>query len=380
MKSFDVCIQGTGPVGMCLALALSRQGLAVAWAAPPVAGTPANERSDARTDPRADVRTYALSAGSVALLQQLKIWPALPQDARTAVNNMRIHGDAPGAALHFSAAQQQQSELAWIVDAAELESALDAALRFAPHVERVDAEVPAPLQAFAQGRDAACRQRLGVHMPIHRYGQHAVAARVRAERAHDGVARQWFRSPDVLALLPFDRPAAGHSYGLVWSLPQARADEVLALDEPAFNQALTEATGGAVGALTLVSERAAWPLVYGRAEQVCGDGWVLLGDAAHVVHPLAGQGLNLGLADVQALAETLAARETWRALGDAKLLRRYARTRKMPVRAMGQVTDGLLELFSHPSPVVRELRNRGLTLLDKLPPLKRVLTNQALRS
>ena len=195
-----------------------------------------------------------------------------------------------------------------------------------------------------------------------------------------GVARQWFRSPDVLALLPFDRPAAGHSYGLVWSLPQARADELLPLDEPAFNQALTEATGAAVGALTLVSERAAWPLVYGRAEQVCGDGWVLLGDAAHLVHPLAGQGLNLGLADVQALAETLAAREPWRPLGDAKLLRRYARARQMPVRAMGHVTDGLLELFSHPSPVVRELRNRGLTLLDKLPPLKRVLTNQALRS
>jgi 2-polyprenyl-6-methoxyphenol hydroxylase-like FAD-dependent oxidoreductase len=117
-----------------------------------------------------------------------------------------------------------------------------------------------------------------------------------------------------------------------------------------------------------------------QADPLCGPGWVLLGDAAHVVHPLAGQGLNLGLADVQVLAETLALRETFRCVGDEKLLRRYARARRWPVQAMGQLTDGLLELFAHDHPAARELRNRGLTLLNGLAPVKRFLTRQAQRS
>jgi len=371
MKSFDVSIQGSGPVGLCLALALSRQGLSVAC----------RVASASAARPKAgDLRTYALSAASVELLQQLKIWPALPQDARTAVSAMQIQGDVAGAGLNFSADDQQLKELAWIVDAAELDLALATAVQFAPHVEQVDTEVQAALTAFAEGRDSVSRQRLGVQMPFHRYGQHALAARLVADRPHQGVARQWFRSPDVLALLPFDRPESGCSYGLVWSLPQDRAKELLTLDSAGFDTALADATGGHAGALKLVSERASWPLSYALADTVCGEGWVLLGDAAHVVHPLAGQGLNLGLADVKALAETLAARESFRSLGDAKLLRRYARARQTPVRLMGHVTDGLLELFAHPNPAVRELRNRGLTLLNGVSPLKRFLTERALRS
>ena len=137
---------------------------------------------------------------------------------------------------------------------------------------------------------------------------------------------------------------------------------------------------GQAGSLRLASERAAWPLTLARAEQVCGPGWVLLGDAAHVVHPLAGQGLNLGLADVRALAGVMADREEWRSLGDERLLRRYARLRDAPTRAMGQLTDGLLHLFASESPAVRELRNRGLTLLNRLSPLKRLLAARALDS
>jgi 2-polyprenyl-6-methoxyphenol hydroxylase-like FAD-dependent oxidoreductase len=117
-----------------------------------------------------------------------------------------------------------------------------------------------------------------------------------------------------------------------------------------------------------------------RAEAWCGPGWVLLGDAAHVVHPLAGQGLNLGLADVAALTQVLSRRETWRSLGDARLLRRYERQRMTPTLAMGQLTDGLLRLFSHEQPALRELRNRGMTLVNHLPPLKRWLTSRALGS
>lgn len=374
MDSVDICVQGSGPVGMCLALALSRQGLSVAWRGAP---KPRPNAASART---ADVRTYALSATSVALLEQLKVWPHLPQDARTPVRHMQVEGDAPGAALHFSAASQGLDVLTWIVDAAELEAALLTALRFAPHVEQVDREVPAALQALAEGRDGVGRAARGAATSVHHYGQRAIAARLVADRPHEGVARQWFRSPDVLALLPFDRPAAGASYGLVWSLPEALAREYLAADERAFEDLLAQATHGAAGPLRLASPRASWALQLAKTEPVCGPGWVLLGDAAHVVHPLAGQGLNLGLADVQALADTLAARESFRALGDPKLLRRYARLRRGPVHAMGQVTDGLLELFAHPHPVARELRNRGLNLLDAMTPLKRLLTQRALRS
>ncbi len=367
MTAHDIVVRGAGAVGMAAALALSRQGLNVGLVAAPARHSP-------------DVRAYALNAASVALLDGLKVWHALPADARTAVHDMRVEGDAPGAVLEFSAWTQGVAELAWIVDAAELDLALQAAVRFAPHVTMAGEEATAPLQLLAEGRDSAARQRLGVRMPRQAYQQRGVAARLQTDRPHAGQARQWFRSPDVLALLPLDRPLPGSSFGLVWSLPDDRADALMALPDADFQTALMDATGGAAGQLRLTSERAQWPLVLARAEQVCGPGWALLGDAAHLVHPLAGQGLNLGLADVAALARVVAARESWRQLGDPRLLRRYARERELPTRAMGQVTDGLLQLFASEQPLVKELRNRGLSLVNALGPLKRALTARALDS
>jgi 2-polyprenyl-6-methoxyphenol hydroxylase-like FAD-dependent oxidoreductase len=362
----DVLVRGSGAAGLCAALALSRQGLRVALLG-----------SLAEPD-RPDVRAYALNAASVQLLQQLKVWDALPADARTAVHEMHIEGDEPGAALDFSAWQQALPELAWIVDTAELERALRAAVRFAPHITAVTAEVPAALQVLAEGKASATRSALGVAMPRHLYGQRAVAARLVSDRPHAGLARQWFRSPDVLALLPMDRPEPGHGLALVWSLPDAASDAHMAMDDARFTSALNDATAGAAGTLRLAGPRAQWPLMLAQAEQFSGPGWVLVGDAAHVVHPLAGQGLNLGLADVAALAEVLAAREAWRPLGDPRLLARYARARVGAVRAMAQVTDGLLHLFASEQAWVKELRNRGLSLANQLPPLKRLLTGRAL--
>ena len=371
MKRFDVVVRGAGAVGSCLALALSRQGLAVA-----LQGVAARAEATAQ---REDVRAYALNAGSVQLLRELKVWDALPADARSAVYDMHIEGDAAGSALDFSAWSHGVEALAWIVDAAELDRVLAAAVSFAPHVQCLsEGQAQAPLLALCEGKASSTRAQLGVAMPVHRYGHSAVAARLRSDIAHAGTARQWFRSPDVLALLPFDRPEPDKSYALVWSVPQARADELLALDDAAFEHALADATGGAAGSLRLGSARAAWPLSLARAEQVSGAGWVLLGDAAHVVHPLAGQGLNLGLADVRALAQVIAQRESWRELGDARLLQRYARQRALPTLAMGQLTDGLLHLFASEAPLLRELRNRGLSLVNGLPPLKRLLTTLAL--
>jgi 2-polyprenyl-6-methoxyphenol hydroxylase-like FAD-dependent oxidoreductase len=368
MKRFDVCVQGAGIVGQSLALSLARQGLQVALV------------SDAAGSPREDVRAYALNAASVELLRGLKVWDALPPHAATAVYDMHIEGDAPGGLLEFSAWQARFSELAWITDAAVLEQSLASAVRFAPHITLTTSPVEATLTALCEGKASASREALGVVWDKQDYGHRAIAARLVAEQPHRNTARQWFRQPDVLAFLPFDSPQPEQSYALVWSLPEARSHELMALDANAFEQALQQATGGVCGELRLAAERAAWPLMLARAQTWCGPGWVLLGDAAHVVHPLAGQGLNLGLADVAALSRVVSQREPWRGLGDARLLRRYERQRQAPTVAMGQLTDGLLRLFSQEQPVLRELRNRGMTLVNHLPPLKRWLTSRALGS
>jgi 2-polyprenyl-6-methoxyphenol hydroxylase-like FAD-dependent oxidoreductase len=370
MKACDVQVHGAGIVGMSLALALARLGLRVAL----------REDTASSSGRPADVRAYALNPASVALLRSLKVWDALPAHAATAVHEMQVEGDAPGAGLEFSSWEQRVGALAWITDAALLERELATAVRFAPHIARTTADVDAPLAALCEGRESARRAALGVAFTRHAYGQRAIAARVTATQPHQGIARQWFRSPDVLALLPFDAPQPGASFALVWSVPDERAASLLALDAAAFEQELQQASGGACGELKLASERAAWTLQLGRADRWVGPGWALLGDAAHVVHPLAGQGLNLGLADVAALAGVIERREPWRPLGDERLLRRYARARAAPTWAMGEVTDGLLRLFSHDSAPLRELRNRGLTLVNRIPPAKRWLASQALGS
>lgn len=368
MERYDVCVQGGGIVGRSLALALSRHGLAVAL-----------QEAEPSAPRGADVRTYALNAASVALLQGLRVWDALPAGAATPVHDMHVMGDA-GAAIDFSAYAQRVRELAWIVDAGALEVELGNALRFAPHVTSVAPGTPvtASLRAIAEGRASPSRAALGVAVERHDYGHSAIAARLVAGEPHRQRAQQWFRAPDVLALLPFDRPQAGRSYGLVWSLPAERARELMAASDADFERALGDATAGACGGLALGSARASWPLLRARAERWCGDGWVLVGDAAHVVHPLAGQGLNLGLADVAVLTRVLAGREAWRTPGDARLLRRYERERAAPTLAMAGLTDALWQLFATPAAPLRELRNRGLALVNHVAPVKRWLTARAL--
>jgi 2-polyprenyl-6-methoxyphenol hydroxylase-like FAD-dependent oxidoreductase len=367
MSTFDLRILGTGIVSRCMALVLAQQGLKVVLQA-----------KSAGASERPDVRTYALNPASIRLLSQLKAWDALPADARTEVLDMRVHGDAPGALLEFSAWSQAVPALAWIVDAAALEALLETAVGFAPSVTLQAQPEPAGLTIVAEGKASVQRQTLGAGFERHAYGHSALAVRVVGEQPHGGVAHQWFRAPDVLALLPFDRPQAGHSFGLIWSLPQDQALAWSSAPAEAVEAALMEATGGQLGPLRLASERALWPLALGQAEPVCGPGWVLIGDAAHVVHPLAGQGLNLGLADVSSLAQVLKDRESWRQPGDEALLQRHARQRRAATWAMARATDGLWQLFAQDQPGLRELRNRGMTLVNHLPPLKRWLTARAL--
>ncbi|MFG6490534.1 FAD-dependent monooxygenase [Roseateles sp. BYS78W] len=371
MQSVDVLVRGRGAVGSSLALSLAAQGLSVG-----MTGAPEAPRTD-------DVRTYALNAASVALLTELKVWDSLPADAVSPVYDMVVCGDAtesqPGGRLSFSAWQQGLRELAVIVDAAALDAQLATALRFSPHVHNVPDNTPAALTALCEGRESAARAALGVEFKPQAYGHRALAARLSADRPHQGVARQWFQpGGEVLALLPFEKPMPGASYGLVWSCAEAKAQRLQDLSAEEFERELNAATAGAAGELKLGSERSSWPLALARADAVSGPGWVLLGDAAHIVHPLAGQGLNLGLGDVSALARVLSGREAWRPLGDERLLRRYARERLAPTLAMGELTDALQRLFTHASPAAHGLRNRGLDALNQLTPVKRWLTQRAL--
>lgn len=372
MQDTDIFIRGSGIVGQTLALSLGLLGLRVALSAP------------VQTPKVHDVRAYALNACSVALLRHLKVWDALPPSAVTAVYDMQIEGDGRGA-LSFSAWQHGLVALAWIVDVPALEAALGTALQFAANVHVLQAGQATPnasLTAICEGRESVHAQALaGITRERTHYGQTAIAARVSCLVPHAGVARQWFRSPDVLALLPCTQgPEGAPAYAVVWSLPTQQAQSLMALPEGLFEDALNEAVALAsdVGPLSLCSPRQAWPLSRLQVAPWCGPGWVLLGDVAHAIHPLAGQGLNLGLADVASLQRVLSERESWRSLGDIKLLRRYARARALPTQAMGDLTGGLMHLFANTHPLVKQLRNQGLNLIHHFPGLKNWLAQQAI--
>lgn len=364
-KSFDVCIRGDGIVGRTLALLLARERLRVALVTRPAAA--------AAVTPAADVRAYALNKASRDLLESLRAWP--DEAHATPVARMQVWGD-DGGRLGFDATSVGQDALAWIVDVPVLEQQLMQAVRYQPQVETVTEPASAALTVVCEGQKSSSRAGLATQWTVKSYGQKAIAARLVASQPHGGVARQWFSGGDVLALLPLDG-AAGNSLALVWSVPVERAAALEALPPEEFCAALQAVCGDEAGSLRLSSERSAWPLALSDADRWVGPGWALAGDAAHTVHPLAGQGLNLGLADVQSLAGVLAGREYWRGLGDEKLLRRYERARKADVAAMGLVTNGLNGVFGQSDARWQALRNWGMNSFSRSGPLKRWVTRQA---
>lgn len=360
---YDVCIRGAGIVGRTLALLLARDRLRVGLV-----------QSPAPAQARADVRAYALNAASRELLLRLRAWP---DDLHaTAVAAMDVRGDE-GGRVRFSAVDEDVPALAWIVDVEALLARLGEAVRYQPQIETLDAPAAAALTIVSEGRGSATRDEFGVNFQVTSYPQRAIAARLDCDKPHGAVARQWFDDGNVLALLPMGG-TMGNSVALVWSVQEARADELLALADEAFQQRLQAACGLELGTMKLTSQRMAWPLQRAQADRWCGPGWVLAGDAAHNVHPLAGQGLNLGLADAEQLARVLHEREYWRSLGDEKLLRRYERSRKMDVLALAWTTDGLQQLFAQPAEPWAWVRNWGMRGFDRSGPLKRWVVRQAM--
>ena len=367
-QSFDVCIRGDGMVARCLALLLARDRLRVALYRPPTRVAPTEAAP-------ADVRAYALNRASRELLTALRVWPESPLS--TPMTGMQVWGD-DGGRLDF-APPEGSGQMAWLVEVPALESQLAQALHFAPEVHTVTdlADVKSALTVVCEGHSSRSRSEFGVQWMVKPYGQKALAARLISSADHGGVARQWFQGGDILALLPMGG-AGGRELALVWSVSHARAAQLQALPAQEFTHAVQAAVGLEAGHLQLSSPVMSWPLALGEAERWVGPGWALAGDAAHTVHPLAGQGLNLGLADARVLAQVLQEREYWRALGDEKLLRRYERARRADVRVMGLVTDGLQGLFSHSDARWQALRNWGMNALDRNRFATAWLTRQAM--
>lgn len=376
----EVCVLGDGIVGRALALALADKGLRVGLV---------QATMDSAAAQREDVRAYSLNPASKSVLEAVRGWPL---DAATPVEAISIydhtHGSA-GASVQFNAQDAGLSAMSWIVDAKAIEAQLGQALRFAPKIALLDGPAQADLTVICEGKGrlAATERGATAHGRTVHYQQSALAARVRAERPHGNVARQWFHGGDIVGLLPQE----GGLLSLVWSTHPARAAQLQAMDAAAFVQALmevgshasaTDASGPSVGEvmgpLTLCSERQSWPLRLSQLDQWTGPGWAVAGDAAHTVHPLTGQGLNLGLGDVQELTQVLAGRDYWRSVGDPRLLRRYERSRKAAFAHMSGATDALQNLFTHPHPTVAQIRHWGLTSFNGLSPLKNWVMRQAM--
>ena len=234
----------------------------------------------------------------------------------------------------------------------------------------------------ADGAQSSLRAAAGLAADVRPYGVTGLVAHFTCALPHQGVALQWFRADGVLALLPMPDTRDGPQVSMVWSIKEPLANELLAMAPEALAAELAlrlaGATEGRLGALTLRSPLHGFALTLSQTPMI-GPRIALVGDAAHRLHPLAGQGLNLGLGDVQALAEIIGTREPFRSAGDPLVLRRYRRARAEPVLAMRLVTDGLQRLFDVQATPVAWLRNIGLDLVERLPFLKRQLIDGASR-
>ena len=371
-QPLDICIRGGGIVGRTLALLLARERLRVGL----VLQAPAAAMNESPAT--GDVRAYALNAKSRTLLESLRCWP----DAlhATEVLAMQVKGD-DGGEVNFSAAELKVSGLTWIVDVPALEARLAEAVRFQPRIELLAAPQAATLTVICEGRASSTRAEFGIDFDVTQYPQTAIAARLRCERPHGQTAYQWFSQGEILAFLPLDGPQ-GNSIAIVWSVLRERADAVVSESAAEFCQQLETVSGGRLGKLDLISARSAWPLQSAQARRWAGShaggAWALAGDAAHNLHPLAGQGLNLGLSDVATLAKTLHQREYWRHVGDEKLLRRYERSRKAEVAVMDAAMDGLQRLFSRDGASWQAARNWGMKGFEHSGLIKQWVARQAM--
>lgn len=383
----NIIVCGTGLAGLAAALGLAKAGFSVALLGP---------RERAQT-PEPDVyhpRVYAISAASQAFLARLGVWSLMDARRITRVQAMEVHGDASGV-VNLDAWQGAQAALAWIVESGEMERALQQAVRFfglawyAEKFQRLEGGVVhtdggrmlrPELLVGADGGQSPVRKAAGIVHHSRAYGDTGIVAHLTAELPHQNTAVQWFTGDTVLALLPMPDTAAGPQVSMVWSMPETMAQALLDLPADAraawLEPRLAAATGGRLGALSVRSPVFGFPLFIEHSG-MAAPGVALVSDAGHRVHPLAGQGLNLGLGDIEALVNVLSSKESFRGIGDMRVLARYRRARAEPVLAMRMATDGLHRLFASQAAPVVLARNLGMQCADRLPFVKRFLINAA---
>jgi len=389
----DICIIGNGAVGKTAALGFAQLGLSVTLLGPSVAPSTVTPNEDW------DVRVFALNHIAHDLLSSLRVWDALDASRVAAVDAMQVNGDGTEHAGHlgFDAYGARVGALTWIVEDRNLNQALDAALKFAPKVRSVAGRptqldgggaralvqlengdtLEAALVVGADGAQSWVRGQCDIDFDYRAYRQRAIVTNFACAKPHRGIAHQWFDpAQGIIALLPLP----GQRVSLVWSAPDHLAEVLMRESLTQLAARLATWAGPVLGELTPLQPEAvkAFPLRLIAPRAITAPRVALIGDAAHVVHPLAGHGMNLGFGDVASLLKLVAGRGAERDCGDARVLSRYARARKEDILLMQLATDGLQRLFSSDFEPLRVARNIGLNLLDKLPVIKRRLISQAL--
>jgi len=385
---FDVAVVGGGPVGAALAIALARGGLQVAVIEGREPVLPENNQWDSRV--------YAVSPGSLHFLASVGARQGIDENRVAPIASMQVWGDDGHANIEFDAMEAGRDNLGCIVEAGRLQFSLWNVLLEEPNVTvhcpaRCESlalhtsgaqltfadgqTIEADLVIGADGADSWVRKMTGFTTETKPYGQVGVVANFSTERSHGNVARQWFQKDGVLAWLPLP----GNRMSIVWSAQTSLAQELLALDANAFSERVAEAGNGILGKLELLTPPASFPLRLVELAHTVKQSVALIGDAAHVIHPLAGQGVNLGLRDAQKLAQVLLSRNANEYLGEFAVLRRYERARREDWLATKWVTDGLHTLFHPTRPGLTRMRNFGLAMTNQLPVLKRRFMTHAVQ-
>jgi len=386
---FDIAVVGGGMVGASVALAAAREGLSVALLErrePPLSWPEDSH----------DLRVSALTRASQLILQNLGAWRHMQAMGVSAYESMHVWDRRGLGEIHFDAADVGEPDLGHIVENRVIVAALWREIREQAGIQVMldkalsgferdgsamrlrfedGGELTAALLVGADGAGSRLRELAGIGLRGHDYDQHAVVATVRAERGNASTAWQRFMPDGPLALLPLQEDL----FSIVWSTSPTHAKALLDMPVAQFDAQLTAASEAVCGNLQLLGERAAFPLKLQHANNYVQPGLALVGDAAHVIHPLAGQGVNLGLLDAGVLVDTLvAARARREALGGLGVLRRYERARKGHNLAVQMAMDGFKHLFGNQNPALHLLRNLGLGLADRIPVLRRQFERVAL--
>lgn len=391
---FDICIIGAGLVGQALAAALVKGEQGQNERAPRIAlidPAPLNDPELASDIHDYDLRVSALTAKSQAFLTRIGAWEKMPASCPKAYNKMHVWDAEGTGAVTFDAADLQASCLGHIVENRHTNWALRELVNESSHIDLIATqltsfdnpneqgytplklanglEIQTRLLVGADGALSRVRQSAGIQTREWDYQHQAIVASVECEQPIAATAWQRFRPEGPLAFLPLHTNE--HMASIVWSTSQEEAEHLLSLDDEGFKQALGQAFEFRLGAIKQVSQRQSYPLRQRHAKRYFDNGVVLVGDAAHTIHPLAGQGVNLGFKDADVLAqELLRAFNKGLALNHDSVLARYQRRRQGDNLATMAAMEGFKRLFGADEPIVRLVRNQGMKWFDRILPLK----------